>query len=143
MGLLLVLCLNAAPLPSEDGAVYMRMSLTDLRSEARRLDDQRPSLVAPIFMLTSGGVMLGAGGWFGLFALGGLFGGPTLGNGMVILGLLLGGGGFLTGGLVFLKQIRAERADIDTQIDAIDEEIEYRKRNTYGQRMQGLTVVQF
>jgi hypothetical protein len=138
--LALVLSLNAA---SVEGLPYEALSVEQLRSEQKRLDGLKPSLLGPIFMISSGGVLLGAGGFVGLFMLGGLLSGVTLGNAMVVLGLLVGGGGFLTGGLLFMRAVRSERSTIDDDLDVIDEQLELRRRTMGSQRIPTLTVAQF
>jgi hypothetical protein len=125
MTLALALCSapSAASLVPSDDLALDRMTLQQLRRAQVSIEDTKVPIVGPIFMVTSGGVLLGTGAYFGFLALLGLFGGPTLGNAMVTLGLLLGGGGFLTGGLFYLRAARVDRADADDRIDAIEQEI--------------------
>jgi hypothetical protein len=139
LAMTLALALSAAPadttlLPSPDLPLE-RMSLLQLRRAQRFLDESKAPLLGPVFMVTSGGVLLGAGSYFGLLALLGAVGGPTFGNAMVCLGLLLGGSGFLGGGLYYMRVAREDRADADDRIQAIEEEIERRRA--------GVTVVAF
>jgi hypothetical protein len=127
LALTLAIALSAEPsaaslVPTDDLALD-RMTLQQLRRAQISIEDTKVPIVGPIFMVTSGGVLLGTGAYFGFLALLGLFGGPTLGNAMVTLGLLLGGGGFLTGGLFYLRAARTDRADADDRIDAIEQEI--------------------
>jgi hypothetical protein len=141
--MLLALVLCVSDVQAADPPTYDRMSLQELRDEHRSIENERPSMLAPIFMVSSGGVLLGAGGWFGFLALLGTFGGPTLGNAMVTLGLLLGGGATLTGGLIFMRRVRAERVAYDDDLDVIEREMELRHGYSARQRMPLVNVATF
>jgi hypothetical protein len=140
---LLALALCLSQVPAVEHPPYERMSLQELRDEQRSIENARPSLMAPIFMISSGGVLMGTGSLFGLAALGGVFGGATLGNAMVVLGFILGGAGCLVGGLVFMRSVRAERATYDDDLDVIQHEMELRHGYSARQRMPLVTVAAF
>jgi hypothetical protein len=141
--MLLALVLCVSDVQPVEHPPYERMSLQELRDEQRSIEDARPSMLAPIFMVSSGGVLLGVGGWFGFLALLGAFGGPTLGNAMVTLGLLLGGGATLTGGLIFMRRVRGERQAYDDDLNVIEREMELRQGFSARQRMPLVNVATF
>jgi uncharacterized membrane protein len=79
-------------------------------------------VLAPVLMMVSGGVMLGTSFFWGLFTLAGVLGsvGPLPVQLVVLACTVIGGAGFLTGGIISLRSILRERNAFSERMDAID-----------------------